>query len=279
MGYLRHIKKCNDFTTENKIAFVIDGTHVGWIHNELTSYVLESGFFVKNSNEVSFTSVYSTFESRSKAMEEFGKKAYKDKVSNIFMNESYAIQETPSSAAFCLIDRSIFSIFGGLGFGQHLNGYVKTNTGLKMWIARRSLQKGFYAGKLDHIVAGGLPYGISLEENLYKECMEEANIKKELAEHAKSVGVVRYKHDYRLGGSEDILYCYDLLLPEDFVPKCNDDEVEEFYLMDIEEVAEIVKTSDEFKLNCNLVIIDFLVRHGYIKPEDKDYLEIVSRLS
>lgn len=278
MGYLRHIKKCNDFTIENKIAFVIDGTHVGWIRNEFVSYILESDFFVKKDNSLSFKNSFSTFESRNEAMEQFGKKAFKDKVSNIFMNESFTIRETPTCEPICLVDRSIASIFGAIGFGQHLNGYVKTETGLKMWIARRSYTKGFYAGKLDHIVAGGLPYGISLEENLHKECLEEANIDKELASDAKSVGVVRYKHDYRLGGSEDILYCYDLLLPEDFVPKCNDDEVEEFYLMDIEEVAKIVKTSDEFKLNCNLVIIDFLIRHGYLKPDDKDYLEIVQGL-
>ena len=40
----------------------------------------------------------------------------------------------------------------------------------------------------------------------------------------------------------------------------------------------IVKNSDDFKLNCNLVIIDFLVRHGYITPKDEDYLEIVRGL-
>ena len=278
MGYLRHIKKCNDFTMENKIPFVIDGMHAGWIRDAFVPYLLESGFFVKKDNGLSFKTTFTTFESRNKAMKLLGKKAYEDGVSNIFMNESYAAREKPISAPLCLVDRSIASLFGVISFGQHLNGYVKTDEGLKMWIARRSQTKGFYAGKLDHIVAGGLPYGISLEENLYKECLEEANIKKQLAQNAKSVGIVHYKHEYRLGGSEDILYCYDLELPKDFMPKCNDDEVEEFYLMDIEEVAEIVKNSDEFKLNCNLVIIDFLVRHGYLTPEDKDYLEIVSGL-
>jgi hypothetical protein len=39
-----------------------------------------------------------------------------------------------------------------------------------------------------------------------------------------------------------------------------------------------VRESDEFKLNCNLVIIDFLVRHGYIDQEAPDYLEIVQGL-
>jgi len=48
--------------------------------------------------------------------------------------------------------------------------------------------------------------------------------------------------------------------------------------MPIEKVAHIVKTTNEFKPNCNLVIIDFLVRHGFLVEEDEDYIEIVQRL-
>ena len=48
--------------------------------------------------------------------------------------------------------------------------------------------------------------------------------------------------------------------------------------MPIEKVAKIVRETNEFKLNCNLVIIDFLVRHGYIGVEDEDYVEIVKGL-
>jgi len=33
-----------------------------------------------------------------------------------------------------------------------------------------------------------------------------------------------------------------------------------------------------FKPNCDLVIIDFLVRWGYITPEDRDYIDIVKGL-
>jgi len=278
MGYLRHIKKCNNFTTKDKIPFMIDSTHVGWIKDINIPYLLDSGIFIQTNDSITFKSEYDTFESRNKALENFAKQAFKDGISNIFMAESYAARETSTSKPLCLIDRSIASMFGIITFGQHLNGYVKTKYGLKMWIARRSKSKGFYAGKLDHVVAGGLPYGISLRENLYKECMEEANIDRDLASRAKSVGIVHYKAESRFGGNEDILYCYDLELPEDFVPICNDNEVEEFYLLDIEEVAYIVKTTDEFKLNCNLVIIDFLIRHGYICDEDDEYLQIVQSL-
>jgi hypothetical protein len=41
---------------------------------------------------------------------------------------------------------------------------------------------------------------------------------------------------------------------------------------------EIVRGSAQFKLNCNLVVMDFLVRHGYLSQESPDYLRIIQGL-
>ena len=46
-------------------------------------------------------------------------------------------------------------------------------------------------------------------------------------------------------------------------PAPADGEVEEFKLLHILEVAKLVRETTDFKTNCNLVIIDFLMRHGY----------------
>lgn len=40
-------------------------------------------------------------------------------------------------------------------YGVHVNGYVETEAGLELWVARRSKDKPTWPGKLDHIVAGG----------------------------------------------------------------------------------------------------------------------------
>ena len=39
-----------------------------------------------------------------------------------------------------------------------------------------------------------------------------------------------------------------------------------------------VAETREFKFNCNLIVIDFLIRHGLIGPERPDYIEIVEGL-
>ncbi len=49
-------------------------------------------------------------------------------------------------------------------------------------------------------------------------------------------------------------------------------------MLGVQEVARLVRETSEFKLNCNLVVIDFLLRHGFIGPEEEDYLELVSGL-
>ena len=71
---------------------------------------------------------------------------------------------------------------------------------------------------------------------------------------------------------------YDLELPADVVPENADGEVERFELKTLSEVDSILRTSQAFKTNCSLVVIDFLVRHGYLSPDEPDYESIVTAL-
>ena len=100
----------------------------------------------------------------------------------------------------------------------------------------------------------------------------------ELAARARPVGAVTYNRDTERGFKPDTLYCYDLELPAGFEPRCNDGEVESFHLWPVERVAEAVLEGEAFKRNVNLVIIDFLVRHGHLGPERTDYLDLVTGL-
>jgi 8-oxo-dGTP pyrophosphatase MutT (NUDIX family) len=113
---------------------------------------------------------------------------------------------------------------------------------------------------------------------LVKECGEEASIPAAWARLATSVGAITYCAETPEGLRPDVQFCYDLELPEEFVPACRDGEIEKFELIPIEQVAEIVRDTQRFKFNCNLVIIDFLVRQGLLGPEDPDYVAIVQGL-
>ena len=45
-----------------------------------------------------------------------------------------------------------------------------------------------------------------------------------------------------------------------------------------ERVFETVRDTTEFKYNCNLVLIDFFVRHGLMRADDPDFFAIVEGL-
>jgi hypothetical protein len=62
------------------------------------------------------------------------------------------------------------------------------------------------------------------------------------------------------------------------VPRNVDGEVEGFELWPLDRVAAAVRDTDDFKFNVPLVIMDFLVRHGRLRPEDPDYVAIVAGL-
>ena len=189
-------------------------------------------------------------------------------------DEFYPVTQAFAALPVLQIERAAVPHFGVLAFGVHMNAFVRTRNGLQMWVARRAADKPTFPGMLDNAVAGGQPIGIGLRENLLKECHEEAGIPPEIAQRATSVGALSYCKETRNGLKPDVLYCFDLELPADFVPSNTDGEVEEFLLWPITRVAETVRDSQAFKPNCNLVIIDFLVRHGVIPPEHRDYLPI-----
>lgn len=147
-----------------------------------------------------------------------------------------------------------------------------------MWIGRRAAGKQTFPGKLDNMVAGGQPIGIGLKENLIKECAEEASIPPELAGRARPVGAVSYCAQSGEMLKPDTQFCYDLQLPAGFVPENADGEIASFELWPIQKVMDSVAETQDFKFNCNLVIIDFLIRHGLIEPDHRDYLEIIEGL-
>jgi 8-oxo-dGTP pyrophosphatase MutT (NUDIX family) len=177
------------------------------------------------------------------------------------------------------VDRAAAAYLGIRAFGVHVVGYVRKPDGLHLWIARRSLDRATAPGKFDSIVAGGQPHGLTLMENVIKESAEEAGMPAALARTATPSGIVSYVHRLPEGLRRDTLFQFDIALPEDFLPFCADGENEGYELWPAAEVAARIRGGDAFKFNVNLVLIDFLIRHGVITPDNEpDYLPLVAGL-
>ena len=103
---------------------------------------------------------------------------------------------------------------------------------------------------------------------LIERAGEEAAIPEVLARQARPVGTISYTAQTENGIRADLLYLYDLHLPADFRPVNRDGEVAEFLCLPLDEVARLVRETEEFKLNSAVVVIDYLIRHGYLTPDD-----------
>lgn len=66
-------------------------------------------------------------------------------------------------------------------------------------------------------------------------------------------------------------YVYDLEVPLDFTPQNADGEVESFELLTADECIQRA-LSPQFKTTSAPVLLDFLIRKGYINPENGKYL-------
>lgn len=279
MSFLDRIRACNTYDLSNYVPFRIDRHLVGWIRPAVRDILAEwPEVFMIRPDHIGITRHFNTIEQRTAALDRVNRALVKRSAIVRWHGERYPVTACDRLRPLLLIDRAACSTYGVRSFGQHLNGFVRTPNGLKLWIARRAVDKPTYPAMLDNLVAGGLPYGIALADNLAKECWEEAAIPPTLAASARPVGAISYCWETPAGLKPDVMFTYDLELPESYTPRCNDGEVESFELWPVEQVAEMVQGSTLFKPNCNLVIIDFLIRHGVISADDPDYLELVTGL-
>ena len=187
-------------------------------------------------------------------------------------DEAFDVRVAPDGPALARIDRGAIPSFGVQAVGVHVNGLVRRADGLHLWVARRAMDKLLDPGKLDHIVAGGVPAGLTPVETLVKEAGEEAAIPPDRAVMAVHVGVIAYAMERAEGLRRDWLHCYDLMLPETFTPKAVDGEVEAFELWPLGRVFEAVRDTDDFKFNVNLVLIDLFIRFGLIAGPEAESL-------
>ncbi|KAJ4823645.1 Nudix hydrolase 20, chloroplastic [Turnera subulata] len=274
-GFFDKIKLCNRGSEMQSkfIPFVIEDQIVGYVHNGFVEHLkrFKDVFIFPQSDSYSgrfggYVTVHSSLnspESRTGAVAEVIKCFGEERLIPGIRNELYPVTPYFGAPVYFSLERAAAPYFGIKAYGVHMNGYVERDGEKFLWIGKRSQVKPTFPGMLDHLVAGGLPHGISSGENIIKECEEEAGIPESLSHKAIPVGAVSYMDIDGVRYKRDVLFCYDLKLPENFVPNNQDGEVESFKLIPVTNVANIIRRTQFFKPNCSLVIIDFLFRHGY----------------
>ncbi|MFK5983948.1 MAG: DUF4743 domain-containing protein [Pseudomonadota bacterium] len=276
--FYQWIKQCNQYDLQQFIPFVVADKTIGYVHkNKLDWFTIYPELELHNQQLLLSNKLYD-FEQRTLVMNRIAKDLYKKNKITSWVGEQYDVATAYGEEVLFTIERAAATLFGIQKYGVHINAYVIKQGKYSLWVAKRSQDKPTWPGKLDHLVAGGHGSGMAIKTTMLKECQEEAGMSEEIAKHAIPVASINYNQQVNDKFSRDVLFIYDIKLNQDFVPINTDGEVEEFYLWPIEKVLSIVKSSDKFKTNCNLVIIDFAIRHGFIQPDETLYAQLSNGL-
>lgn len=293
MTFLPLIEAVDSFPYETNSHYwrfcTAGGDLLGYIVPEIAERLAKSGHFTTSGKTVLVAASLDTFEKRNAAFAEVGAawRETDELLAHGWRDELYVVY-SPRTQPYALIERAFSCLLGVVTYGVHVNGYVAAENSssgeIKMWVPRRLPTKQTYPGKLDNTIAGGLAYPHGLWANVVKECYEEGGLSAEFVEqNARSAGVVSYLcQPYGpLGHAQpEMEYIYDLEFPleTEHVPHPVDGEAEHFTLMLLSEVCDRVRAG-EFKPNCALIMVDFMIRHGVVTPENEpNYAEIVSRM-
>ncbi len=279
MSYLDKVNLCNRWQPSRFAPFTVTGTQVGWLtHERVAALADHRDVFTPAHGGIALHQSYSTSKARTEAV----KKIAPDLVASgrfpELRQEIYAVKNRWSEKEYLRMDRGLVPAFGARAYGVHVNGFVEKKDGPHLWIGTRASERMVEPGKLDNIVAGGQPAGLSLIKNVIKECEEEASIGAARAKAAVPASVITYVCERDDGLRADTLFCFDLEMPRGEKPKPSE-EIASFELMPIGEALRLVRSTNRFKFNVNLVVIDFAIRRGFITPEkEKDFEAIVSGL-
>jgi 8-oxo-dGTP pyrophosphatase MutT (NUDIX family) len=278
MSLLDRIRICHRRDMAKYRPFLVNGAAIGWINRDLVARL--RGFpriFHVAENGVAL--IPAGYEARTAAMADVVATLRDEGLVTGWRDEEFPVASTFYAPPLFAIERAAVKAFGIRYYCVQLNGLVGDGEHQRMWIGCRAMSKPIGPGKLDQIVGGGVPLGYSLTEALVKECAEEAGMAAALAGRAHPVGAITILAEEDGGLWHETLFNYDLTLPDDFVPKNVDGEVESFELLSVAEVRRRLESSDDFLFDVVPLLADCLMRHGHLSADDPDYVALAELLA
>jgi len=278
MSFRDHIGSCNNYDPARVVPLLAGSDRIGLLRRDNARALLRfPDVFAVAEDKVDLVT-RGDVETVSRAVDAVVDALVAENCVPRWRNETFDVAPRWGAPPVFRLDRGAVPFFGTRAYGVHLNGYCRKGHTISLWVGRRSPDKQVAPDKLDNLVAGGVGNGYGLGETLAKEGEEEASIPAALIERAAPAGAVSYRMETRLGIRDDVLFVYDLETPADFVPKNRDGEIVEFELMPATAVIDRIRTTSDFKFNVNLVILDFALRHGILRPADPEYLAVATGL-
>jgi 8-oxo-dGTP pyrophosphatase MutT (NUDIX family) len=254
--------------------FLADGVALGLVDDDRAARLARFDCFRVTPGAVTLDARLATCDARSAALAEVALALRAAGELRAWRDELFAVAPEFGDAPRLLIERGAARYFGVRTWAAHVNGIVAADGGARMWLARRSPVKGVDPGLLDNLVGGGIAAGLRVDQTVVKEAWEEAGIGEPLARAARPAGVVHARKPVIDGLQRETMFVHDLVLPPGFVPASQDGEAVEHRLVDLGEAARAIartRDPDEVTLDASLVVLDYLIRHGEIRPDQPEF--------
>ena len=278
MSFRDHIRSCNNYDPSRVVPLTAGGARIGLLRRDNAEALRRfSDVFTVEEHRVELVT-RGDVAAVSRAVDAVVDNLVEERRVPKWRNETFDAAPRWGAPPVFRLDRGAVPFFGTRAYGVHLNAYLRQGENLSLWVGRRSPNKQIAPNKLDNLVAGGIGNEHGVRETLLKEGEEEASVPASVMSQAISAGAVSYRMETALGIRDDVLFVFDLEMPADFVPKNRDGELVHFELMPVSTVLERIRETSDFKFNVNLVILDFAVRHGLLRPDDPEYLDVATGL-
>lgn len=265
--------------SDTLLPFTVEGVLAGWLKKSFAERLGEwPTHFAIRPRGVGMMGHFETPEHRGAAIAEVVESLAAQDIIRGWRNETVTVAESFYSPPLFHIERAAARYFGLTMYASHLNGLTARNGQPYMWLARRSASRHVDPDKLDNIAAGRITRGFSPLQTLAKASFEEAGIDGELVSLARAAGAVRCKREVEEGLHNEVIFVHDIILPDTFIPQNKDGEVASFECVPITDLLAKLETPAQFTVDAALVIVDCLLRRGYLHSGRPDYLDLIHAL-
>jgi 8-oxo-dGTP pyrophosphatase MutT (NUDIX family) len=278
MSFVDRIQHCNSYDPARAMALWAGEHRIGWLRRDNAKMLARYDKVFSVKRDRARLVVDGGCDKVSRSVDDVVEALVAERRVPKWRNETFDVAPRWGEKPIFRLDRGAVPFCGVRAYGVHLNGYRRDGDGYSLWIGRRASNKQIAPDRLDNIVAGGIGNGYGAAATLAKEAEEEAAIPAALIARAVAAGALTYRMETKLGIRDDVMFVYDLEVPDDFTPTNGDGEIAGFELMPLTVVLERIRTTSDFKFNVNLVILDFALRHGVLRPDDPEYLDIANGL-